>query len=163
MTELAEPLRYTLTFPAPETHYVEVEASVPTGGAAAVELAQPVWTPGSYRVRDYPRHVEELRAESPGGNPLPVQKTRKNRWQINTWGALRVHLLYRVYGRELTVRTNYVDRDFALLNGAPTFLTLSGHGQRPHEVAVVLPKGWRDVLTSLGPSDQGGPYLFVAP
>src|SRR6185436_20358040 len=114
----AEPIRYTLTFPAPETHYVEVDASLPTGGEAQVELLQPVWTPGSYKVRDYTRHVEALRAESAGGNPLPIEKVRKNRWRLTTWGASRVHLMYRVYGRELTVRTNFVDRDFALLNGA---------------------------------------------
>jgi predicted metalloprotease with PDZ domain len=122
-----------------------------------------VWTPGSYQVRDYSRQVEELRAESPGGNPLPVAKTAKNRWRITTWGAPRVHLLYRVYGRELSVRTNFVDRDFALLNGAPTFLTLADPGPaRAHEVAVVLPTGWRTVLTALSQSAHGGPWLFTA-
>lgn len=163
MPDLAEPLRYTLTFPAPETHYVEVEASVPTGGAPTVELAQPVWTPGSYRIRDYPRHVEELRAESGGGNALPVEKTRKNRWQVTTWGAQRITLSYRVYGREMTVRTNFVEAGFALINGAPTFLTLAGGAARPHEVAVVLPSGWDRVLTALDPSPHGGPHLYVAP
>ena len=164
MSTSAEPIRYTLTFPAPETHYVEVDASLPTGGRPEVELMQPAWTPGSYRVRDYTRHVEELRVESAGGNPLPVEKTRKNRWRIITWGAPRIHLHYRVYGRELSVRTNFVDRDFALLNGAPTFLTLAEPPPgRAHEVAVVLPAGWRTVLTALPPSDHGGPHLFVAP
>jgi predicted metalloprotease with PDZ domain len=163
MNDTPEPIRYTLTFPAPETHYVEVEASVPTGGQPAIELMQPVWTPGSYRIRDYPRHVEELRAESGGGNPLPLSKTRKNRWRVQTWGAPRLVLSYRVYGREMTVRTNFIERDFALLNGAPTFLTLADGASRTHEVAVVLPKGWADVLTALDPSPHGGPDLFVAP
>lgn len=157
-----EPIRYTLTFPAPETHYVEVEASLPTGGRPQVELVQPVWTPGSYRIRDYPRHVEALRAESAGGNALPLEKRRKNRWRLATWGANRVHLMYRVYGRELTVRTNFVDRDFALLNGAATFLTLAEPGPRVHEVAVVLPSRWRQAHTALPPSPQGGPHLFQA-
>jgi predicted metalloprotease with PDZ domain len=157
-----EPIRYTLTFPAPETHYVEVDASLPTGGRPQVDLFQPVWTPGSYKVRDYPRHVEALRAESAGGNPLPIEKVRKNRWRLTTWGAPRVHLMYRVYGRELTVRTNFVDRDFALLNGAATFLTLADPGVRPHEVAVVLPARWREAHTALPTSPQGGPHLFHA-
>jgi predicted metalloprotease with PDZ domain len=158
-----EPIRYTLTFPAPATHYVEVEASLPTSGQPQLELFQPVWTPGSYRIRDYTRHVESLRAESPGGNALPIEKLRKNRWRLTTWGAPRVHLLYRVYGRELTVRTNFVDDDFALLNGAATFLTLAEPGPRPHEVAVVLPAHWREAFTALSTSAQGGPHLFYAP
>ena len=163
MPETAEPLRFTLAFRAPETHYVEVEASVPTGGAPAIELMQPVWTPGSYRIRDYPRHVEELRAESGGGNALPLEKTRKNRWRVTTWGAPRVTLSYRVYGREMTVRTNFIEADFALINGAPTFLTLDDGVARPHEVAIVLPAGWERVLTALDASPHGGPHLYVAP
>ena len=30
----AEPIRYTVSFPQPHTHYVEVSATVPTGGRA---------------------------------------------------------------------------------------------------------------------------------
>src|SRR5581483_4130064 len=157
-----EPIRYTLTFPDPKTHHVEVEASVPTALQAAIELFLPVWTPGSYKVRDYSRHVEALRAESPGGNALPVEKTRKNRWRVTTWGAPRVHLAYRVYGRELSVRTNFVDPSFALLNGAATFLTLLEQEARPHEVAVVLPTGWREIHTALARSQNGGPDLYRA-
>jgi len=159
----SEPIRYTLTFPDPESHYVEVEVSVPTSGRPQIELFQPVWTPGSYKVRDYSRHVESLRAESSGGNRLPLEKLAKNRWRLTTWGAPRVQLMYRVYGRELTVRTNFVDRDFALLNGAATFITLAEPGPRVHEVAVVLPQHWREAHTALPTSAQGGPYLFYAP
>jgi predicted metalloprotease with PDZ domain len=159
----SEPIRYTLTFPSPESHYLEVEASVPTGGAPHVELTMPVWTPGSYKIREHSRHVEGLRAESFGGNRLEAIKTRKNRWRLQTFGAGRVHLLYRVYGRELSVRTNFIDAGFALLNGAATFLTLADGVERPHEVDVVLPTGWREVVTALAPSVGGGPHRFVAP
>jgi predicted metalloprotease with PDZ domain len=163
MNGTGEPIRYTLTFTDPASHLVEVEASFPTGGQPQVELVQPVWTPGSYKVRDYSRQVEGVRAESPGGNALPVVKTRKNRWSVTTWGAPRVHVGYRVYCREMTVRTNFVDASFALLNGAPTFLTLDEPGPRPHEVDVVLPGGWREIHTALAPSPQKGPHAFVAP
>ena len=54
-----DPIRYTLSFPAPQTHYVEVEATVPTGGRPQIELEMAVWTPGSYLVREFSRHVEE--------------------------------------------------------------------------------------------------------
>ena len=43
-----EPIRYTLRFPAPHTHYVEVEAAIPSGGRPQVEVYMATWTPGSY-------------------------------------------------------------------------------------------------------------------
>ena len=81
-----QPIRYTLSFPAPHTHYVEVEAEVPTGGKGAVEVVMAVWTPGSYLVREFSRHVESVAAES-GGLARVVEKTAKNRWRIGTGGA----------------------------------------------------------------------------
>jgi len=72
-----EPIRYTLNFPAPQTHYVEITATVPTGGRREVELMMPVWTPGSYLVREYARNVEAVTAAGPDGRPLDVDKSKK--------------------------------------------------------------------------------------
>ena len=136
-----DPIRYQLRFPAPQTHYVEVEATVPTGGQPAVELMMAVWTPGSYLVREYARHVEAVTARTATGGALAVEKCAKNRWRVATGGEPQVRVSYRVYGREMAVRTNWIDASFALVNGAPTFLTLAGDHQRPHEVAITLPEG----------------------
>ena len=106
MPELLEPIRYTLRFPAPHTHYVEVEATFPTGAKPCIELAMAVWTPGSYLVREYARHVEGLTACSPDGTGLNLDKSRKNRWRIHTQDARTVVVTYRVYCREMSVRTN---------------------------------------------------------
>src|SRR5436305_13962315 len=82
--QMPEPIAYILRFPAPQTHYVEVEARVPTDGRPEVELMMAVWTPGSYLVREYARAVEEVSAATEGGGPLPVEKTVKNRWRNGT-------------------------------------------------------------------------------
>ena len=85
-----EPIRYTVSFPAPHTHYVEVEASYPTDGRPYIDLMMAVWTPGSYLIREYARHVEALTAADPARAPLAVEKTRKNRWRVTTNGAATV-------------------------------------------------------------------------
>ena len=157
-----EPIRYVLSFPAPQTHYVEVEATVPAAGRDRVELEMAVWTPGSYLVREYSRHVEAVRAEA-AGRPLEVSKTAKNRWRVETRGAGAVTVRYRVYGREMTVRTNYIEAEFALINGAPTFLTLAGDtGPRRHEVRLSLPAGWASSHTGLPPADGGAAHSYAA-
>jgi len=156
-----EPIRYTLRFPAPHTHYLEVEAVVPTGRRPDVELMMAVWTPGSYLVREYQRHVESLTASGEAGRALTAVKTAKNRWRISTGGAAAVTVRYRVYGREMTVRNNWVERGFAMLNGAPTFLTLADRTPRAHEVLVELPRGWTTSSTALLPV-AGRPHAYRA-
>jgi predicted metalloprotease with PDZ domain len=145
-----EPIRYTLRFPAPHTHYVEVEAAIPTAGRPQVEVYMATWTPGSYLIREYERHVEAVSATA-SGRAVNVEKSTKNRWRIATGGAANVTLRYKVYSREMTVRNNWVEAGFAMINGAPTFLTLVERAVRPHEVRVAPAPGWKSVQTALMP------------
>jgi predicted metalloprotease with PDZ domain len=154
-----EAVRYTVRFPSPQTHYVEVEASYPAAGPY-LDLMMAVWTPGSYLVREYARHVEGVTARSLEGRVLGVEKTRKNRWRVTTGGASRVTLTYRVYGREMSVRTNWIEGRFALLNGAPTFITPADTSVgRPHVVTLELPESWTSSVSGLA---DDGPHRFRA-
>ena len=176
------PIRYTIRFPAPQTNYLEVEAVVPTAGRPSLEMLMAVWTPGSYLVREYERNVEAVKAFD-GDRPLVVEKPVKNRWRIATGGARDVRLTYRVYAHEMTVRNNWVEADFAMINGAPTFMTIAsdveqprdggarpegGAGpkgpasKRPHEVALELPASWKTSITGLPDAPDGKPHHYVA-
>ena len=63
-----------------------------------------VWTPGSYLVREYARNVEAVTARTPAGKSLAVEEVRKNRWRVETGGAAKVIVSYRVYCREMSVQ-----------------------------------------------------------
>ena len=158
----AEPIRYVLRFPAPQTHYVEVEARVPTDGRADVELMMPVWTPGSYLVREFAKNVDQLAATAPDGAALTAAKVRKNRWRIAAGGAAEVRVSYRVYGRTMSVQSNWIDASFAILNGAATFLTLVDSPPRPHEVTIEPASGWKSSVTGLPAAEGGAPHRYVA-
>jgi len=163
-----EAIRYTVRFPAPQTNYLEVEAQVPTDGRPAVDLMMAVWTPGSYLVREYERNVEAFTAKA-AERTLAVDKTQKNRWRVTTGGARQVTISYRVYSHEMTVRNNWVDADFAMINGAQTFVTLAdapGAGaayQRPYDVRLELPPGWRTSVTGMPDAPDAAPNHYVAP
>lgn len=153
-------VRYNIKFPAPQTHYAEVSADIPTGGQPSLELFMPVWTPGSYLVREYARNVESMSAKDGEGNSLPVEKSRKNRWRVGTNRAARVFVAYRIYCREMSVRTNWVDEDFALLNGAATYLTAMELLNHPYEVTLELLPAWKLSQSGL---ISGGSNRYVAP
>ena len=121
-----------------------------------------VWTPGSYLIREYERHVEGLTAADPARAPLAVEKTRKNRWRVTTNGARTVWVRYRVYAHEMSVRTNWVDDEFAMMNGAATFITLlESPSRRVHDVRLVLPRTWAKSFSGMTPGL--GENTYVAP
>ncbi len=168
-------VEYILHIPAPATHQVRVEAHIPAQAThgGSLELMMAVWTPGSYLVREYARHVESLQAATEDGTALAAVKVTKNRWRIavpDTEGGTPVVVRYTLYCHELTVRTNFVDPDFALLNGAATYLvpaTPDGPAPGPYRVRVELPDGWQRTATSLDPlldpAGEPAPHAYQAP
>jgi len=153
---------YQLSFDAKHQQYLDVTAVFATEGAPELELMMATWTPGSYLIREYTRHLEGLTARGASG-PLPAEKTRKNRWTIRTEGVDQVEVRYRLYSREMNVRGNWVSDDFAVLNGAPTFLTVVGQHDRPHAVDITLPASWAECVTALPTHPDGEPCRFIAP
>ncbi len=150
----ADPIRYTVTFPEPERHLARVEAVFPTEKKATIEIFMPVWSPGFYRVEDYAKHVEALDARTPDGMKLDVEQTRKNRWRITSGGNAKVVVSYGLKCEGRSVTTNYVDDRLAVLNGAPTFVTLVEPTRQPHEVKIELAPKWKQSMTALEPSSD---------
>ena len=153
-------IRYTLSFPDAIHHYIEVDASYPTEGRPQIDLMMVVWTPGSYLVREYSRNVEAVAASAPDGRPLRVSKSSKNHWLVQTGGAPHVRVTYRVYSREMGVRTNWVESRYAHVTGAGTFITIADRLARPHHVSLALPAAWKTSISGL-PSGPA-PHTFVA-
>ncbi|MBC8261849.1 MAG: M61 family metallopeptidase [Planctomycetia bacterium] len=106
-------------------HRIHVELACPRKANEDLEIWMPVWTPGSYKVRDYARHIETISATDETGTEIPITKVRKNTWNISA-GTGKVRVSYTLYCRLLTVRTNFVEKDGGFLNGAPTFLIPRG-------------------------------------
>lgn len=159
---LENTVRHLVTFPEPWTRRFEVETSLERASGSAVELVLPVWTPGSYLVREYARHIEGLAASDEHGRRLEVERTRKNRWRIHGGAGTRVRVRYRLHADELSVRTNFVDSERAFLVGAATFLFPAGETERPHELRIVPAEGWGQVVTPLEPVVGAQGFVFRA-
>src|SRR5438067_5938167 len=133
---------YTFRIQQPEARRVEVELQVESRGADALDVRLPVWTPGSYLVREHQRHVDGLRAAG-DGRELSVEKTDKHTWRVRTAGARPIRIWYRLHCFELTVRTNHVDGTHAFLNPSATAAFVVGRESETCSVRLQLPLGWR--------------------
>ncbi|MDA8205078.1 MAG: PDZ domain-containing protein [Thermaerobacter sp.] len=150
-------IHYRLSALNPSSHYFEVRASFRGDLPQSLPIALPVWTPGSYLIREYARHLIDLSAKS-RGEPLRVHRTDKAGWTISCPpAATEVEVTYRVYAYDLTVRTSYLDADYGLAAGAALFIYSKPWQSAPVTVDIEPPPGW-DVATSLRPADQAGRF-----
>ncbi len=131
----------------PHTHLLEVEARLRWREGAApparADLVMPVWTPGSYLVREFERHVQDFAAQDGAGRALQWSKANKNTWRVETAGARDVRVRYSVYANELTVRTNELNDRHAFWNNSALLLYPEGHLAAPSTVRVVPREGWK--------------------
>ncbi len=155
-------IAFTVSMSKPHTHLLEVEVRVKRPGEAPAEevLVMPVWTPGSYMVREFARHVQDFAASDATGRPLKWEKKNKNSWRIQTNGAREWRATYRVYANELTVRTSELNSDHAFWNNPTLLMYLEGFLNLPSTLQVVAPQPWQ-VATGL-PAVPGRKNTFRA-
>ncbi|MEC9475578.1 MAG: PDZ domain-containing protein [Planctomycetota bacterium] len=146
-TQTAAAASYLISLDEAAQHRVIVEARM-TPADGVLKLWMPVWTPGSYKIRDYARHIEEIVATDAAGTVLPIERPTKNSWVIQTSPGSEVKVRYRLYARLLTVRTNFVEADSGFLNGAATFLLPRG-SDGPFDITIAIPETMASVVTSL--------------
>ena len=88
------PIEYTVNFDQHNLNYLIVKAAIePTGDTT--ELMMPVWTPGSYLVREFARHIDSFRANDKDNQPLVWRKIKKNRWEIESKETQKIEIAYR--------------------------------------------------------------------
>lgn len=166
------PLHYCIDVREPSAHLLRVSVEVPirvwpqAREEGAVEFFLPVWTPGSYMVREYSRHVEGVTAaDAATGNALVVVKTAKNRWRVRVAaGVAALRLEYRVYAHDLTVRTADLNEEHAFWNGACAYLWPAATPQGAlrdlrARIEVLHPTAWQ--LACALPTESLGPGRAV--
>lgn len=152
---------YTITFPEAQAHYADVEMNITGIDQNTLVLKMPVWTPGSYLVREFEKNVEAF-SVSINGEQVPFIKTRKNWWSINTQGKNALTVKYRVYCNEISVRTSTVDASHGFLSSSGIFMYPEGMLQHPSTIHIVPYKGWTKVSTSLEMVNND-PFMRHAP
>ncbi|MGI8996470.1 MAG: M61 family metallopeptidase, partial [Pyrinomonadaceae bacterium] len=154
-------ISYTVSMPQPYTHLLNVELRVRGDSLPPqLNLVMPVWTPGSYLVREFGRHVQDFAAIDANGRALAWRKTNKNTWRIETGGAREVRATYQVYANELTVRTNELNDRHAFWNNAALLMYPEGQLRAPSTLKVVPFGNWK-VATGL-PAVSGKDNTFRA-
>ncbi|MGJ4754198.1 M61 family metallopeptidase [Leptospira kmetyi] len=103
-------------------HYLQVELEIASAQKETI-LSLPVWSPGSYMVRDYSRHVHKMEAFVSGknGKSLEVVPIGLDSWSVKSEGE-SFRIRYVVYGYDYSVRSNYFTTEFCLLHPPALFL-----------------------------------------
>lgn len=121
-------VQYLVEIANPERHIVKVTIKLSRPVTRErLSFFLPSWSPGSYLMREYSRHIRYFEASLANGESLYFEQTQKGVWivdwkrsQVNSQ-TLDFQVSYEIYCKELTVRTSHVDESHAFLHG-PSYL-----------------------------------------
>jgi len=152
---------FEVSFKEPQAHYADVQMNISGLAKDYIDVKMPVWTPGSYLVREFEKSVEGFTA-SASGKALRVEKVRKNTWRVFSAKASNVKINYSIYAFEISVRTPFIDESHAFLSPTGIFMHPDGMIKSPSTVKIIPFKTWSKVSTGLTPV-AGKQFTYSAP
>ena len=147
---------YRLSIERPEHHYVRVTL---TGQRSSeddrLSFFMPCWSPGSYLMREYARHVRGFKAETIWGESLWFSRQNKGTWEVS-WSKSKLkqncddfEINYEVYCHEFGVRNSHVDAGHAFIHGPSVFMGVEGKNLKDITLEVHFPPAWSKITTGL--------------
>lgn len=162
LSKLAQ-VHYAVRVDSISGHYFHVTQTIRQTGDAPIILSLPAWIPGSYMIRDFSKNIVQFDVKDDKGEPLPYEKLDKQSWQILPSGkTITVSIL--VYAYDLSVRSAYINDEYAFFNGTSVFLQWQGY-TGPCSLAVQLPEHKQDqwqiatAMPSANPQSDEHAYL----
>lgn len=144
-------LKYTVSMDQPGSHYYQVELRYEGNTADRVDLKMPAWTPGYYMILDLAKNVVDFTALDVAGRPLPVEKTEKNTWRVQTAGVKTLIVRYYVFANRTSVAEPYLSESRGFISPTGVFMHVAGKLNHPVTVKINPFPGWQRISTGLDP------------
>jgi predicted metalloprotease with PDZ domain len=157
----AEPVRYRLSFPEPEHHWMQVEVTFSELGRAPLELRMSQTSPGRYSVHDFAKNVYDVQAVDGGGRAIALARPDPHGWTAATHdGSVKVR--YRVFGDMLDGTYLAIDTTHAHINMPAALMWARGVDDRSAVLTLEPPAGrrWRAATQLFA---GASPFEFTAP
>lgn len=132
-------LNYHLAVHSWEKHLFRVTMRIPAHAHPTLTLSLPAWIPGSYMIRDFARQIIRLDARGENDEPIPVHKRDKQTWEVASDGQ-PVTVSYDVFAFDLSVRSAYINDEYAFCNGTSVFLNVTQGESLGCELTIAAPE-----------------------
>jgi predicted metalloprotease with PDZ domain len=154
-------IEYTLSFPAPEHRWMQVEARFPNAPAGPLQLRMARTSPGRYALHEFAKNVFDVSIVNGKGQRLTATRPDPHQWDIANHDGTVV-MTYKVFGDRTDGTYLGVNEVHAHINIPAALMFARGWFERPARVRFVQPPGkqWK-IATQLYPT--GDPLVFTAP
>lgn len=163
-------VHYLVEIDKPEHHHIKVTLTISDVKSGKIKVFLPSWSPGSYLMREYARHVRWFQATQANGEVLFHTQLAKGIWELDQdKSGIKTkqnsfQVKYDVYAKELTVRTSHVDASHAFLHGPTYLMGIVGEKLVDPTIEFRFPPAWSKLSTGMKDiSKDRNVFLYTAP
>jgi predicted metalloprotease with PDZ domain len=156
------PIHYQFTFPEPQHHWMQVEASFADLGSGPLDLRMSRSSPGRYSLHDFAKNVYDVHAYGAGGREIEPMRPDAHGWRIAGHGGA-VRVTYKVFGDFVDGTYLSIDTTHAHINMPAAIMWARGLDDRPATMTFEPPavgRSWQ-IATQLHPGATR--FEFTAP
>ncbi len=139
-------IKYTIASDCPSSHIFNISLSFTTFNPKGQPLIMPCWIPGSYMIRDFAKHVVQLKVAKEYAHLYQISKINSYTWQLDTLEshqkldeATHLTIEYEVYAWDRSVRGSHLDTTHAFINLSCLALMVVGQENSTHWVQINAP------------------------
>lgn len=157
----SQAIEYTLSFPAPQHRWMQVQARFPNVPPGPLQLRMARTSPGRYALHEFAKNVFDVAIVNGTGAALTAARPNPHQWDVAAHDGTVV-VTYKVFGDRTDGTYLGIDDMHAHINIPAALMFARGWFERPAKVTFVQPAGksWK-VATQLFPTDD--PLVFTAP
>jgi predicted metalloprotease with PDZ domain len=155
------PVEYTLSFPAPEHRWMQVEVRFANVPAGPLQVRMARTSPGRYALHEFAKNVFDVAIAGGKGQRLTATRPDPHQWDVAGHDGTVV-FSYKVFGDRTDGTYLGINEVHAHINIPAALMFARGWFDRPARVTFVQPPGrnWK-VATQLFPTAD--PLVFTAP
>lgn len=146
-------MQYNISYTNPRHHFVDIELIVENVNSEILELQLPSWRPGRYELQNFAKNIQKWMVKTPDGEILPYRKKSKDKWEVQTNGHKKIHVIYNYYAAQLDAGACWLDETQLYVNPVHLCLFVPGRLDDAITVKLDIPPKYK-IATSLSQNNN---------
>ena len=135
-------LHYTISYQRPHLHWLDFELTAENIDQAITELQLPAWRPGRYELGNFAKNIQRFSVTDADEQALPLRKTQKDRWEVDTRNTDTIIVRYNYYAAELNAGSTWLDEEQLYINFVNCMLYVEGRQEEAYRIKLKLPSDY---------------------
>ena len=136
-------LAYFISAPEPGSGFLHIDFQIPEVPAGTLDIHLPAWRPGRYELQNYAANIRSVTAFDTENNTLPIIKTNRNTWQVQTQATTALTIRYQYFARQMDAGSCWLDETLCYLNFSNCLFYIKDRETQACQAILQLPPDYQ--------------------